>query len=114
MNKIHIKRNPSFFGMARKMKIFTDGQHTEDVKNEKTTTIEVQEGVHQIQVGMDWCKSNKIELTTEEGVDEYLSIDTIFFPVAILFSILYPPGVFKLKNDKSNQAVQTTRATARV
>ena len=102
MNRIHIKRNPSFFGMARKMKIYIDGQHTGDVKNEKTTTVEVQDGVHEIQVGMDWCKSNKIELRIEEGVDEYLSIDTVFFIVATLFSILYPPGVFKLKNDKSN------------
>ena len=64
---IAIKRRPDMFGVARKLRVLVDGEEIGRVGAGERTVFAVPAGTHEVTVAMDWCRSEPMEVSAEEG-----------------------------------------------
>lgn len=64
---IRVTRKAEAFGMARTLTIFVDGNKAGGVKNGASAEIRVTAGRHVVKVGMDWSRSQDLEIVVPEA-----------------------------------------------
>lgn len=60
-SKIIIKREKQYADSLRKYKIFLDGKEVDTISRDEEKEFQINSGKHNIQLKIDWCKSNQIE-----------------------------------------------------
>jgi len=67
---IKLSRKKQVINSTRVYKVLIDGNYVSDIKNGETKSLETALGEHQIQIKVDWCYSNPVEVKVQEGITE--------------------------------------------
>ncbi|MCQ2478887.1 MAG: hypothetical protein MJ091_06780 [Clostridia bacterium] len=69
MGILEIQRKRSITGSdaLRAYKIFIDGKEVESIKSGETKTVNLPEGLHTMQLKIDWCSSREVTFTINEN-----------------------------------------------
>ena len=98
MAKLIISRNREFINMLREYRIYLNNDKIGSISNGETEEFEIQEGIYDFCVRIDWCGSQKLPITLKNGEERIMKISgfrfggllAFFTSVAILFPILFP------------------------
>ncbi len=96
MAAIEIHRPWACFGVFRELKVWIDGVQVGNVRIRRSEVFEVTNATHTIRVSMDWCKSPPFEVDLGNGGTTELIAKTIWFPVSVFLTFLWPPLVFSV------------------
>lgn len=91
---LEIIRPWAYFGCVRKLKVFVNGDKVSEVSTKESEIIDLPEGTHSVQVGMDWCKSKPYAVSSEKNTT--LTVSCANFVLATLFCFTKPSKVFSL------------------
>lgn len=89
MKKIIIRRQKQYTDMLRKYDILVDWNNIGNIWSWEEKIIEVENWKHEIQISIDWCKSNIIELWTSENGDVILECGSNVKWLKLLLALLY-------------------------
>ena len=67
MSRITIHRHSESENRFRSYKILVNGKELGKIKNGKTVTLDLEPGIHELRLEIDWCCSNSIEFEIAEG-----------------------------------------------
>lgn len=67
MTSLTVFRKSEYIGKAREYKIILDEENIETIKSGEFIEIPVKPGSHELYLKVDWCQSNKIFFTIEQG-----------------------------------------------
>ena len=96
---IEVVRKRFVFGMARSLKVNINNEMVGALSFGKSNEYLVNPGKVVIQVSMDWCKSNKVELNLKSGESVSLKADSINILFAGFLCFLSPSSVFNLSRN---------------
>lgn len=73
MGILEIQRKRSLTGSDafRAYKIFVDGKEVEDIKSGETKRLQLTEGIHTLQLKIDWCTSREVSFSISENKVTY-------------------------------------------
>ncbi len=96
MPVITIYRPQVFMGAARKLRVSIDFVDVGGVEFGKEASYTVESGLHDVQVSMDWCKSESLLIEVTESTDVALEVRFAPLLLAIVYVFVNPAGVFTL------------------
>lgn len=96
MSEIILKRKPAYFGAARKMKVWINGDCVGRVGIGKEENFPTPSGEVEIKVSMDWCKSKPYKVQVEKGETIKVIAETQFFLLAMFSTFFRPSALFRL------------------
>lgn len=73
MGILEIQRKRSLTGSdaLRAYKVFIDGAEVESIKSGETKSINLPEGLHTLQLKIDWCSSREVSFSIKENSVTY-------------------------------------------
>ncbi len=74
MRALIIHRKPGWYGRARKLKLFVDGDAAGSIKTGETLTINIPDGAQTIYGKMDWGKTEPFSIETAKSGDKLVII----------------------------------------
>ena len=86
---IRLKRQSGYMDKIRKYKIFMDGVNIGEINDGEMKELNGSPGKHTIHLSIDWCKSNKLEITLKENEVLELECGNSMKGFEILLSYLY-------------------------
>ncbi len=87
MAKVIIKRANEYQNAARKYGLYIDDQKAGTISNNDTESYDLAPGTHTIYAKIDWCYSQVLTLTLQEGETKYVRVSGI--PHANLVLLIY-------------------------
>lgn len=69
MPKLTIQRDTGYADRMRAYKVILDGRVVAKIKNGQRVTLEIDTGEHELFLKVDWCRSNKLNFSTQTGED---------------------------------------------
>lgn len=89
MSQIHIQRESRYADGARKYKIILDGAQIGSIPRDTEQSFSVEPGEHTLELTIDWCSSNIVEFTVEEGQDVFFLCGSNIQLGRLLQTLLY-------------------------
>jgi len=109
MTKIVIHREREVMNMLRNYKIIVDGKVIEELANGETREISVEKGIHKIKAKIDWCSSNTMKISSEDGdeLNIHVSSSTLsnWITIALLTSLSITEFMYSTFSAGYNQFV---------
>lgn len=104
-----IQRTSQWANRIRAIKIIIDGTKVASINNGKSLDLDLDPGVYQIQVKIDWCKTKVFNLTIQPY--QTISLETgchyrgwkLWAPFIILYYLFVRPSSYLYLVDKSQE-----------
>ncbi|WP_158962608.1 hypothetical protein [Myroides fluvii] len=74
MSKIVVKRSSEFSNKARKIAIYLGEKKIGTIEDGETKVFDIPSGHHTLTAKIDWCKSNDLSFTIQEGKMQYFNL----------------------------------------
>jgi len=87
--QIRIHRSREYFAKLRGYRVRIDGEDVANVRDGQTLTLDVAPGPHELELRVDWCRSNTIEFYASEGALDFECLSAMKQFPKIFLSILY-------------------------
>ncbi len=73
MGVLEIQRKRSLTGSDafRAYKIFVDGNQVDEIKSGETKRVDLSEGIHTLQLKIDWCTSREVSFSISDNKVTY-------------------------------------------
>ena len=99
MAEIRIHRPFFYVGCARKLKVMIDGEKVGGVGSGKTEVFQVSESPHWVQVSMDWCTSEAIQVDPTLGDGAEVKVEFASFFESMIYPFVAPSKLFRLSSE---------------
>ncbi len=104
MAKIIVERNSEWNNKAREIGIYINGEKVGTIDDGKTQKYEVESGKYEVYAKIDWCRSKKIIVDTNENEAKTLKLTgfkygTWILPIILGIMLIYFLGKYALNID---------------
>jgi hypothetical protein len=86
---IRISRVNEYMDSVRSYKIMLDNGYVGDIKNGEVKDIDIEPGIHEIFLKIDWCRSNIIEFNVSANETVEFECGNSMDGMRILLSLVY-------------------------
>ncbi len=95
MSELIIRRQHAVWGdRLRDYAVFVDGRKVAEISNGAEARIPVSAGRHAVQLRIDWCQSNRLDIVVDENSDTIVECGPNAKPLLVLLYITFLRGQY--------------------
>jgi hypothetical protein len=98
MTTIHIRREAGWADFIRSYRVVLDGREVGRLKRGEGITLPTTAGTHTLQLEIDWCRSNAVSFSIEDGGSRTFECGNNPGPfLGLLYIVLWPSDYLWLR-----------------
>jgi len=86
---IILNRKNDYRDFIRKYSVIVDGEEITKIKSGEIKELDIKPGKHKIQLEIDWCKSNALDIDYDQGEEIELKCGNSMKGLRVLLAIIY-------------------------